>query len=46
MEVDKVNNHYKSDRDVEVIEELSKTPEGHYDVIFFWLLLRLAWEVK
>ena len=33
-EVDKINNHYKSDHDLEVIVKLSWGPEGHCDVIF------------
>ena len=45
MEVDKINNHYKSDDDVEVLVKHSWRPEGHCDVIF-WLLSRLACEVK
>ena len=36
MEDDKVNNHYKSDRDVEVIVKLNRGPEGHCDVVFFY----------
>ena len=35
MEVDKVNNHYKSDWDVEMIVKLSREAEGNCDVIFF-----------
>ena len=45
MEVDNINNHYKSDHDLEVIVKLNWGPEGHCDVIS-WLLFRLVWEVK
>ena len=41
----KINNHYKSDHDLEVILKLKWGLERHCDVIF-WLLSRLVWEVK
>ena len=39
--IDKINNHYKSDHDLEMIVKVNWGLEGHCDVIF-WLLSRLV----
>ena len=43
--LDKINNHNKSDHDVEVILKIKWGLERHCDIIF-WLLSRLVWEVS
>ena len=45
MEKDKINNHSKSDHDLEVILNLKWGLERHCDVIF-WLRPRLVGEIK
>ena len=41
VEVDKINNHYKSDHDLKVMRKLNlgERPDGHCDAIYLFFLI-------